>query len=181
MPVHIYRHHPWTHERKQSGPVRVADQLPEGNAVQRFNTKVALKITGAVGSMWCAYAFGLFDLLSLPTAISNGIATIVAWVAQTFLQLVLLSIIIVGQNIQATAADKRAEATYLDAEANLHEILAAQEHLAAQDKLIEETQRKILAALAVLPGPPGPRPRTAPGGGKAAPGLGIYDHTKDGL
>ena len=136
MPVHIYRHHPWTHERKQSGPVRVADQLPEGNAVQRFNTKVALKITGAVGSMWCAYAFGLFDLLSLPTAISNGIATIVAWVAQTFLQLVLLSIIVVGQNVQAAAADKRAEATYLDAEAVLHECLELQKHLQVQDDIL---------------------------------------------
>jgi hypothetical protein len=132
--------------------------------------------------MWCAYAFGLFDLLSLPTAIRNGIATIVAWVAQTFLQLVLLSIIIVGQNIQAAAADKRAEATYLDGEANLHEILAAQEHLAAQDKLIEETQRKILAALAAIPGATGPRPRLAPPPGRTASPPGApYDHLKDGL
>ena len=48
---------------------------------------------------------------------------IVAWIAQTFLQLVLLPVIIVGQNIQAKAADGRADQTYNDAEAVLHEVL----------------------------------------------------------
>jgi hypothetical protein len=45
----------------------------------------------------------------------------VAWVAQTFLQLVLLPVIIVGQNLQAQAADTRAEDTDKDAEPVLHE------------------------------------------------------------
>jgi hypothetical protein len=161
MSPHAYKHHPWTHERKESGPVtQVADQAAGG-----VNARIALAITKAVGSMWCAYAFALFDLISLPEAIRGGPATIVSWVAQTFLQLVLLSIIMVGQNVQAAAADKQSLATYNDASAGLHEILAAQEHLAAQDKLIEETQRKILAALAVL-ADAGPRPRKAPGGRK---------------
>ena len=62
--------------------------------------------------MWCAYAFALFDLISLPNAIRSGTPAIVSWVAQTFLQLVLLSVIMVGQNVQAAAADKRAEATF---------------------------------------------------------------------
>jgi len=145
---HRYEHHPWIRQRQRQPPVRVADQLPAGSAVQRFNTRFALAITRGVGSMWCAYVFALFDLLSLPSAIRAGIAAIVAWVAQTFLQLVLLSIIMVGQNVQAQAADKRALATYNDGEANLHEILAAQDHLLAQDKLIEDTQRVILAAIA---------------------------------
>lgn len=144
---HRYHHHPWVTLRKKQSPVRVADQLPEGNAVQRFNTRVALAITRAVGSMWCAYAFAAFDLLSLPAAIRGGIQFIVAWVAQTFLQLVLLSIIMVGQNVQSGAADKQALATYNDGEANLHEILAAQDHLLAQDLKIEE----ILARLAAKP------------------------------
>jgi hypothetical protein len=62
----------------------------------------------------------------------------VAWIAQTFLQLVLLPIIIVGQNIQAAASDKRAEDTYKDAEAVLHEAVEIQKHLAAQDAAITE-------------------------------------------
>jgi hypothetical protein len=75
----------------------------------------------------------LFDLISLPAAIRGGASAIVSWVAQTFLQLVLLSVIMVGQNVQAAAADKRAEATFHDASATLHEMAHVQGHLAAQD------------------------------------------------
>jgi hypothetical protein len=60
----------------------------------------------------------------------------VSWISQTFLQLVLLSVIIVGQNVLPAAADKRAEATYYDADAVLHEAVMIQEHLRAQDKVL---------------------------------------------
>jgi hypothetical protein len=84
--------------------------------------------------MWAAYLFTLLALVSFPSAIRSGSSIIiVAWIAQTFLQLVLLPIIIVGQNIQAKAADKRADQTYKDAEAILHECMQIQAHLAAQD------------------------------------------------
>src|SRR5437763_579412 len=79
----------------------------------RFNTWLALKITNSVGSMWCAYAFALLALVSLPAAIaSRSPIVIVGWIAQTFLQLVLLPIIIVGQNVQAAASDARAQADH---------------------------------------------------------------------
>jgi hypothetical protein len=100
-------------------------------------------ITQVVGSMWCAYLFALFDLLSLPSAIRGGVATFVSWVAQTFLQLVLLSVIMVGQNVQAAAADKRAEATFHDASATLHEVAHVQGHLAAQDVLLTRIAERI--------------------------------------
>ena len=134
----IYQHirHPHIAARRADRPVKVADQLRRDSAVNRFNTKVAIVITTVVGSMWCAYAFALFDLISLPAAIRGGAPTIVSWVAQTFLQLVLLSIIMVGQNVQAAAADKRAEATFHDASATLHEVAHLQGHLAAQDELL---------------------------------------------
>jgi hypothetical protein len=61
--------------------------------------------------MWCAYIFAGIALFGLPSAISHGVGGIVQWIAQTFLQLVLLSIIIVGQNVQAAASDERAENT----------------------------------------------------------------------
>jgi hypothetical protein len=114
MALYQHIHHPRIAARRADRPVKVADQHRQDSAVNRFNTKVALVITTAVGSMWCAYAFALFDLISLPDAIKGGASTIVSWVAQTFLQLVLLSIIMVGQNVQAAAADKRAEATFDD-------------------------------------------------------------------
>ena len=130
--------HPRIALRKQSPPPKTTDEATG------FNGKLALLITKAVGSMWCAYLFAAFDLLSLPAAIRGGIQSIVSWVAQTFLQLVLLSIIMVGQDVQAKAADKRSEQTYSDAEAILHECLELQRHLGVQDDAL----KKMIAQLA---------------------------------
>ena len=85
----------------------------------RFNGWLAVTITNIVGTMWCAYAFGCLALVSLPAAIRGGTATLVAWIAQTFLQLVLLSIIMVGQKVAAAKSDRQLEQTYNDAEALL--------------------------------------------------------------
>ena len=84
-----------------------------------FNNWLAVKITNVVGTMWCAYAFAILALISLPAAIEAGTATLVAWFAQTFLQLVLLSIIMVGQKVAAEKSDQQLEQTYKDAEALL--------------------------------------------------------------
>jgi hypothetical protein len=144
----IYTHtpHPHTARHKAGAPVMVDDQrkLDHPNPMVRFNAKVGLKITLIVGTMWAAYLFTLIALISAPSAFKSGNSLIiVAWIAQTFLQLVLLPVIIVGQNIQAAASDKRAEETYKDADAVLHEAIEIQRHLEAQDAAIE----KILAAL----------------------------------
>jgi hypothetical protein len=153
----IYQHirHPRIASRLAETPVKVADLLPRGSAINRFNTKVAIIITSVVGSMWCAYAFALFDLISLPAAIRTGAPALVTWVAQTFLQLVLLSVIMVGQNVQAAAADKRAEATFHDASATLHEVAHVQGHLAAQDELLTRIAERIgLDPVPVIDNPP---------------------------
>jgi uncharacterized membrane protein len=126
--------HPHISARRMSGPIKVADQHPTDSAAQRFNTRVAITVTRVVGSMWCAYAFALLALVSLPNAIHGGTATLVAWTAQTFIQLVLLSIIMVGQDVQAKASDARAEATYRDAEAILDSLRQIAGHLGAQDE-----------------------------------------------
>lgn len=138
MALFVHRPHPRILERQSAPPPTVAEQLPTRTPVARFNSWLALKITSGVGTMWCAYGFGALALISLPDAIKAGKPAIVSWIAQTFLQLVLLSIIIVGQNIQSSASDARAAATYKDAEALLHEALQIQQHLDAQDLAIEE-------------------------------------------
>ncbi|HEX4791444.1 MAG TPA: hypothetical protein VH372_23480 [Actinospica sp.] len=141
----LYEHipHPHVHARAAAGPVKVADQHDTGNAAARVNTKIALFVTKVVGSMWCAYVFGLMDLFSLPSAVRGGTGTLISWIAQTFLQLVLLSIIMVGQNVQADAADKRAEATYHDVTVLLHEYAQVQAHLVAQDVLLTKMAEKL--------------------------------------
>lgn len=90
-----------------------------GEPASGFNNWLAVKITTLVGTMWCAYAFTLLALISLPEALKAGTSQLISWIAQTFLQLVLLSIIMVGQKVAAAASDKQAQQTYEDAEALL--------------------------------------------------------------
>ena len=78
------------------------------------NAKIAVFLTNLVGSMWCAYVFALIALLGLRPALKPGGEGIIAWIAQTFLQLVLLSVIMVGQNVQSQASDLRSQHTYED-------------------------------------------------------------------
>ncbi len=114
-----------------------------------FNAKFAVLITRLVGTMWCAYLFGAIALIGLGPALKPGGEGIVAWIAQTFLQLVLLSVIMVGQNVQSLAADARSANTFKDAE----EIL---------DRLDTHTQgglKEVLDRLDEIA--PSPRPATS--------------------
>jgi hypothetical protein len=79
-----------------------------------LNAKIAVFLTNVVGSMWCAYVFAIIALIGLPAALRPGGEGIIAWIAQTFLQLVLLSVIMVGQNVQSVAGDVRSQRTYDD-------------------------------------------------------------------
>jgi hypothetical protein len=74
--------------------------------------KIAVSITRVVGTMWCAMAFTVLALISLPQAILGGTATTISWIAQTFLQLVLLSIIMVGQNVQSKSVEQKIDETH---------------------------------------------------------------------
>lgn len=141
-----YQHHPHLAERRRQGPVITTEQLPTATAAQRFNTRAAIAITRTVGSMWCAYGFAAFDMISLPSAIRGGASTTVAWVAQTFLQLVLLSIIMVGQDVQSKTGDARAQQTFLDAEAVVHEVGQLQQHL----DVVEANQAWTAAAITAI-------------------------------
>ena len=134
--LYDYVRHPRAAELQANHAVQSVEMrdIEHPNYWRRLNARVGLRITLAVGTMWCAYIFGLIALLSLPSTIASGsLFEIVVWISSSFLQLVLLPIIIVGQNIQAKAADNRAEDTYKDAEAVLHEAAQIQAHLEAQD------------------------------------------------
>lgn len=111
MDTHIPN--PRIEERSQSGPHLTTHEHTG------FNGRLALLITNMVSTMWCAYLFALLALISLPEALNGGTSSIISWVAQTFLQLVLLSVIMVGQKVAAKASDKRAIQTYKDTEALL--------------------------------------------------------------
>ena len=123
---------------------RGAQEKPTG-----FNNWLAVKITNFVGTMWCAYAFTILALISLPDAWKAGTSQLISWTAQTFLQLVLLSIIMVGQKVAAEASDKQAEQTYEDAEAllqisdDMHRLLKQNTELTEQiNRLMESSQKQ---------------------------------------
>lgn len=109
-----------------------------------LNRTLAVAITRGVGSMWTAYLFVLLALVSLPAVLATvfpgvagffpkwllvaGLIALVAWVAQTFFQLVLLPVIIVGQNVQTEASDQQRERDHqilghqVDVLADLHKL-----------------------------------------------------------
>ena len=97
--------------------------------IREFNQQIALFVTEKVGTMSCAYLFAVIAFVSLPEAIlSEDPLEIVSWIAETFLQLVLLSIIIVGQNIQSEIAEQQAQTD--------RETLAAIKRLAEEIHLV---------------------------------------------
>ncbi|MDA8360093.1 MAG: hypothetical protein M0Z95_28200 [Actinomycetota bacterium] len=140
----IYEYVP--HERTQTklggagSPREAGSGRPRATPVLvRFNAWLAVRVTNGVGTMWCAYAFAALALVSLPSAIdAHSAVVLVSWISQTFLQLVLLSVVLVGQNILASEAERRADATSRDADAVLHEAFKLQEHLGAQDHVLRE-------------------------------------------
>jgi hypothetical protein len=143
------RHPRWGHTKSGLAVhAHTADHLPHGSKAARFNAWIAVKVTTGVGTMWTAYAFAALALISLPAAISSGNpVTLVSWVSQTFLQLVLLSVIIVGQNVVAAAADARSAKTFEDAEENKVDIKTAIDLL---DTRTEGGLTAVLDAIAAL-------------------------------
>ena len=104
--------------------------------INAFNRRIAEKITAAVSTMWCAYIFAAIALISLPAALRTGDPLIiVAWVAQTFLQLVLLSIIMVGQQASSDAVAQKISETHT---ASLSEFELAKEARKIADQELAE-------------------------------------------
>lgn len=130
-----YQEHPHTSTR---------EHVPTASHLTGLNNRIGLWITKRVGTMWGAYLFAGLAFISLPAAVSTGdVRVIVDWIAQTFLQLVLVSVIIVGQNQLNRQAEIRAEATYKDATALLHEVQQLQQHLAHQDAELERLRKDL--------------------------------------
>jgi hypothetical protein len=131
----VHTPHPHIKRRKEEGAaVTTGEHLD-------FNGRLAVGITKVVGSMWCAYAFAGLAMISLPDAIHNGTFALITWISQTFLQLVLLSVIMVGQQVLARASDRQSLQTYRDAEALLDLTDEIHRLIKVNNKLTEEIHR----------------------------------------
>ena len=121
----------------------VRERMHRGRPVAVFNNWLAVQITKRVGTMWAAYLFAAIGLVSFPQALAaflKGDAVMgISWLSQSFLQLVLLPIIIVGQNVISASQDARAEAD--------HETLTALHTINVRQLQLLEDQQKILALL----------------------------------
>ncbi len=128
-----FKHVPHPHLlRRQRGEVRPPKVNDEHLGL---NGRIAVALTNGVGTMWCAYAFAVIALIAVPYVHTR--LEWIQWISQTFIQLVMLSVIMVGQGVLGRSSDKRAVQTYNDAEAVLHECLEIQRHLEEQDKVLD--------------------------------------------
>ena len=74
--------------------------------IRQINERLAVWVVDHVGTMGCAWLFAVIAIIALPEAwgetFANGFhpLLLVTWLSQSFLQLVLLSIIMVGQDVK---------------------------------------------------------------------------------
>ncbi|HET7465890.1 MAG TPA: hypothetical protein VFL29_04440 [Candidatus Dormibacteraeota bacterium] len=141
---------PREHKPRLITAATVRPQVHGTGAVGQFNARLAVRITKAVGTMWAAYVFFLIALVSFPQALDallHGNTLVgVNWLSQSFLQLVLLPIIIVGQNVISASQDARAEADHLTLTA-LHTMNVRQLEMLEQQAKILEQEHAILEML----------------------------------
>jgi uncharacterized membrane protein len=136
--------HPWIQERKLRKPPRVKDQYVG------LNGRIGAWLTEEVGSMWAFYAAAVFQFGWMALA-QVGIIKFDPYpfafllFLSSITQLILMFVIMVGQDVLGKAGDQRSEQTFLDTEAILHECLQLQRHLTAQDRVIVKISEYIQA------------------------------------
>jgi uncharacterized membrane protein len=142
----LFYHEP--HQPRNVNRLQEAEQAASG-----FNTRVAVTLTKGVGTMWTAYAFvvlafiGFFAILGLLNPI---VALLVAWASQTFLQLVFLPIIMVGQNVLRRKTELQADEQFSTTMSTYHDIEQVMNHLSAQNAELLRLTKHLLAQDAEL-------------------------------
>lgn len=139
---------PTAHKPKLITSRSVQPKVHGQGTVGRFNTWLAVSVTRSVGTMWAAYLFTLISIGGGVAVITQNafLTALSVLVSQTFLQLVLLPIIIVGQNVISASQDARAEADHLTL-TTLHAINVQQLRMLEQQGEMLKQQREILDLL----------------------------------
>lgn len=111
-------------------------------SIRNINERFALWSVTSVGTMPCAYVFAVIALIALPQAIhdslSQGPLPLVTWLSQSFLQLTLLSIILAGQALQASATEKRDVEQY---NAVMEMLVDVRQDHAASREILKDVQK----------------------------------------
>ncbi len=138
----LFHHEPHPHVPVNVNAVQKEEQKEGG-----FNTLLAVWLTQHVGSMWTAYTFvilAVIGLLAILGYLSPTVALLVAWTSQTLIQLVLLPVIMVGQNVLGRKSELLAEEQFKTTMSTYHDIEEIMKHLSAQDsELLHQTKMLI--------------------------------------
>jgi hypothetical protein len=139
---------PAAHKPRLITSQSVGQQVHGAGRIGEFNSRLAVLITKNVGTMWAAYVFAVIGITSLVGVLTNNITlTLLAGgLSSYFLQLVLLPIIMVGQNVISASQDARAEADHLTL-TTLHAMNVRQLEMLEQQGKILEQQHTILEML----------------------------------
>ncbi|HEX2646590.1 MAG TPA: hypothetical protein VHO95_05140, partial [Candidatus Dormibacteraeota bacterium] len=139
---------PTAHKPKLITSRSVHGQVHGGGGIGRFNTWLAVWVTKNVGTMWAAYLFTVIAIIGAYAILAqnNQLNLFVVLISQTFLQLVLLPIIIVGQNVISASQDARAEQDHLTL-TTLHAINVQQLEILKQHREMLDKQKEILDVL----------------------------------
>ena len=132
-----HEHHPY--QPRNVNLVHEAEQKAAG-----VNTRIAVGLTKSVGTMWTAYTFAalaVVGLLAILGLLSPIVALLVVWISQTFLQLTLLPIIMVGQNVLGRKSELQADEQFNTTMTSYNDIEQVMQHLSAQDaELLRHTR-----------------------------------------
>ena len=139
---------PASHKPRLITSRSVHSKVHGAGAMGNLNTWLAVNITKSVGTMWAAYVFTLIAIVGAVAVLTQNLfwTALTALVSQTFLQLVLLPIIIVGQNVISASQDARAEQDHLTL-TTLHTINVQQLEILKQHREMLERQERILNLL----------------------------------
>jgi hypothetical protein len=122
----LYTHIPHPHI-PQKVTIAKAEQALTG-----FNMKIAVAITKGLGTMVCAYIFAILAIIGFP-GFGATPTQYVQWVSQTFIQLVALSVLAVGQQVLSKHGELMADEQFHTTMSTYHDIEQIMQHLSAQD------------------------------------------------
>ena len=139
---------PSEHKPRLVTAATVRPQIHGSSRIGEVNSRLAVSITKGVGTMWAAYVFTLIAVGGGVAVVTNNAfwTAVSVLISQTFLQLVLLPIIIVGQNVISASQDARAEADHLTL-TTLHAMNVRQLEMLEQQAKILDQQSQILEML----------------------------------
>jgi hypothetical protein len=123
----LFHNEPHQHQPRNVNLVHEAEKASSG-----FNQKLAIGLTKAVGTMICAYIFAVLAIIGYPGFHATATQW-VQWISQTFIQLVMLSVIMVGQSILGRQQELQADEQFHTTMSSYHDIEQIMQHLSAQD------------------------------------------------